>query len=83
LGIILSITRKEIGMAKPKKHPTPSAKPAPVSATITIEEAARYLQVGRNQAYQAAHKGELPVIRIGKRLLVPVAALNRLLGKVA
>ena len=48
-------------------------------ATITIEEAAKRLGIGRNQAYAAASKGQIPTIRIGKRILVPVAALDRLL----
>jgi excisionase family DNA binding protein len=38
--------------------------------TLTIEEAARVLGVGRNKAYEAAHRGEIPTIRIGKRILV-------------
>lgn len=48
-------------------------------ATYTIEESARRLGIGRNQAYEAAHRGEIPTIRIGKRLLVPRAAFDRLL----
>jgi excisionase family DNA binding protein len=53
-------------------------------ATVTIVEAAKRLGIGRNQAYEAAHRGEIPSIRIGKRILVPVAALDRLLnGKAA
>ena len=48
--------------------------------TRTIEEAAKALGIGRNQAYEAARKGELPCIRIGRRLLVPLAALERLLA---
>ena len=48
-------------------------------ATITIEEAAKRLGIGRNQAYEGARKGQIPTIRIGKRILVPVAALERLL----
>ena len=32
-----------------------------------------------NAAYEAARKGEIPVIRIGKRVLVPRLALERLL----
>ena len=47
--------------------------------TVTIEEAARLLGVSRNKAYDAAHRGEIPTIKIGKRLLVPIAALERLL----
>jgi excisionase family DNA binding protein len=49
-------------------------------ATTTIVEAARRLGIGRNQAYEAAHRGEIPVIKIGTRLLVPTKALDRLLG---
>jgi len=48
-------------------------------ATRTIQESARILGIGRNQAYEAAKRGEIPTIRIGKRLLVPMAALDRLL----
>jgi hypothetical protein len=32
-------------------------------------------------AYEAAQRGELPVCRIGRRVLVPRAALLRLLGQ--
>ena len=48
--------------------------------TLTIPEAARVLGIGRTPAYQAAHSGELPTIRIGRRLLVPRAALDHLLS---
>lgn len=56
-----------------------------VRMTRTIEEAAQALGIGRNQAYEAAHKGEIPTVRIGRRILVPVAALDRMLagGKTA
>jgi excisionase family DNA binding protein len=48
-------------------------------ATLTVDEAAGILGVSRNSAYQAAHAGELPVIRIGKRMLVPRLAFERML----
>jgi excisionase family DNA binding protein len=38
--------------------------------TITIDEAGEALGISRGSAYKAARMGELPVIRIGKRLLV-------------
>jgi excisionase family DNA binding protein len=48
---------------------------------MTVPEAGKQLGVGRNQAYQAAKAGQIPTIRIGKRLLVPVSALeNKLLS---
>lgn len=47
--------------------------------TLTITEAAKALGIGRNQGYAAAQRGEIPTIKIGKRLLVPAAALERML----
>ncbi len=48
--------------------------------TYNIEEAGRMLGVGRNQAYEAAKSGQIPTIKIGKRMLVPKAALDRMLA---
>ena len=47
--------------------------------TVTVQEAASISGVGRNKAYEAVRSGEIPAIRIGKRLLVPIVALERLL----
>jgi excisionase family DNA binding protein len=59
--------------------------PSPVEAlegkaTITIEQTARLLGLGRTAAYDAARRGELPTRRLGRRLLVPVPALLEWLG---
>ena len=55
-----------------------------MSATTTIPEAAAMLGVSRNTAYAlAAREGELagvPVIRVGRRLLLPTAPLLDALG---
>jgi excisionase family DNA binding protein len=48
---------------------------------FTLAEAAQQLGISRWLAYEAAHRGELPVCRIGRRLLVPRAALLRLLDQ--
>ncbi|MCA1846511.1 MAG: helix-turn-helix domain-containing protein [Actinobacteria bacterium] len=48
--------------------------------TISVEEAARLLGLGRSAAYEAARRGELPTRRLGRRLLVPVPALLEWLG---
>jgi excisionase family DNA binding protein len=55
-------------------------KARPAAETTTIADAAKRLKIGRNQAYEAAARGEIPVIRIGRRWLVPTAALDRLLA---
>jgi excisionase family DNA binding protein len=44
-----------------------------------VPEAARLLGISKDTAYEAAHRGELPVKMIGRRMLVPRAALLRLL----
>lgn len=48
--------------------------------TLTVDEAARELGIGRTLAFQMARTGELPVIRLGRRVLVPRAALERMLA---
>lgn len=47
--------------------------------TITIDETARRLGICRNSAYEAGKRGELLTIRLGGRILVPVAALEAVL----
>lgn len=49
--------------------------------TYTVEEAAEILGLSRNAAYQAANNGDIPTIRIGKRILVPRAALEKRLAE--
>jgi excisionase family DNA binding protein len=46
---------------------------------LTVPEAARFLRIGRNSVYEAVRRHELPSVRIGRRLLIPKAALQRLL----
>ena len=48
--------------------------------TMSVEEAAVALGIGRTSAYLAARRGELPCLRIGRRLVVPRAAIDRLLA---
>lgn len=48
---------------------------------LTVEEAAKRLKISRPSAYLAIERGEIPVIKIGRRILVPVAALERMLAE--
>ncbi|MGI8727760.1 MAG: helix-turn-helix domain-containing protein [Solirubrobacterales bacterium] len=49
-------------------------------ATITIEQTAQVLGLGRTAAYEAARRGEFPTRRLGRRIVVPVPALLDWLG---
>ena len=49
--------------------------------TLTVREAAVLLGIGRNSAYEGVRRGEIPAIRVGRRLLIPRSALDALLGQ--
>lgn len=48
--------------------------------TISVEQAGELLGVSRRSAYRAAARGQIPTVRIGRRLLVPTQRLLDLLG---
>ena len=50
-------------------------------AAVSVTEAARLLGLSRRSAYRAAAAGELPTVRIGGRILVPVHRLLELLDQ--
>lgn len=54
---------------------------ADLPLTVSVDEAARLLGISRGLAYEAARRGELPTLRLGRRLLVPRARLLELLGE--
>ena len=58
--------------------PDPQMEP-----TVSVERAGEVMGIARGSAYQAVKNGEIPVIRVGRRLLVPTAALLELLGQKA
>lgn len=47
--------------------------------TLRLEEAGRVLGLGRSASYDAARRGEIPVLRFGRRLLVSQVALDAML----
>lgn len=46
---------------------------------FTIAEAAKMLGISLNHAYVMANTGQIPSIKLGRRIMVPAEALNRLL----
>lgn len=47
---------------------------------ISVLDAAKVLGISRSYAYLMANTGELPTVRLGRRILVPVASLRDLAG---
>jgi hypothetical protein len=51
--------------------------------TMSVPEAGRrYFDLSRDGSYRAAERGDIPTIRIGRLLRVPVRAMERLLDGV-
>lgn len=55
--------------------PDPRERP-----TITVPEAGALLGLKQSAAYNAARRGEIPVLRVGRALKVPTARFLRILG---
>ena len=49
-------------------------------ATITVEQTAELLGIGRKTAYESVRRGEIPYLSLGRRRLVPVLQLLALLN---
>ena len=47
--------------------------------TVSVADAARILGISRGSAYRAISAGDLPALRLGRRLVVPTLALRNLL----
>ncbi len=48
---------------------------------LSVPEAAKLLGISRGLAYELARSGRLPALRFGRRLLIPRAALEKMLNE--
>lgn len=48
--------------------------------TMTVEQAAKVLGIGRTTAYELVRTGDIPSVRLGRRIVVPIRLLASLLG---
>ena len=47
---------------------------------LTVDEVAYLLNISRGLAYELVARGELPAIRLGRRIVIPRVAMEELLG---
>lgn len=47
--------------------------------TLTVEEAARLLGISRSLAYELVRDGEIPSLRLRRRIVVPRRAIDAML----
>jgi excisionase family DNA binding protein len=53
----------------------------PQRLTMTVEEASEALGISRSLAYELVRQGEIPSLRLGRRIVVPVRALEDLVKR--
>ena len=53
------------------------------SAVLSVNERAKILRLSRGSAYQGIMTGEIPHIKIGRRILIPRVAIQKLLESAA
>jgi excisionase family DNA binding protein len=61
--------------ARPMEH-----RILPKRMAYSVEEAADLLGISRAKAYAACREGTIPCLRFGKRVVVPAAPFEQMLG---
>jgi excisionase family DNA binding protein len=72
------IESDELHLERRTVRPVIDERP-PQRLTVTIDAATAMLGISRATAYDAVSRGVIPCIRIGRRILIPKVALERLL----
>jgi hypothetical protein len=69
----------------PRRHSAAVVREtAELPATISVPDAGRrYFGMSRNASYDAAARGEIPTVRVGRLLRVPVRAMEAILDRVS
>jgi len=56
--------------------------PRPVPSAVSVDTAGMLLSISRSMAWRIIKSGELRSVRVGKRVLVPMTAINEFLGDI-
>ena len=56
---------------------------APPPLCVTPAEAAQQLHIGRTQMYRMLKNGEVPSVRVGRKILIPIKELEAWLHRAA
>ncbi len=75
--------RSDAPMAEDRNVPCPDPVEPPVVQPLALraEEAAKALGIGKTTLWSMTNRGEIPVVRIGRRVLYPIAALQEYLAR--
>jgi len=73
MGILYTVTFRPVKFILSTMATTDTNNP---KLLLRVSEAAELLSVARSKAYLMVQTGELPSVRLGKSVRIPVAALN-------
>ena len=51
-----------------------------VKMVLTVDDVRKTLGLSRGLVYEAVRRGDIPSVRVGRRILIPKAALEKLLS---
>jgi hypothetical protein len=72
--------RRSGGVARKAARRQKARAPPELPLTLSVPEAGKkYYGLSKNSSYDAVARGDIPVIRVGKLLRVPVRAMERIL----
>ena len=54
---------------------------AMVRSTYTVEECSQLLGLSRSATFEGVHRGDIPHVRVGRRILIPKIAIDRMLNE--
>lgn len=80
LGAVLERLREAPGTLGQVPSAPPTLADGARSAVLSVSEAADTLGISTSLAYRLVGRGELPSVRLGRRLVVPRAAIDRVLA---
>lgn len=61
--------------------PSPTEARPTQRLTFTVDEVAVALGISRSSAYECAKRGDIPTVRLGRRIVIPRRAVLELLGE--
>jgi excisionase family DNA binding protein len=76
----MRIQRAEQGQEERGAQRATGARPTE-RLTLTVDEVALALGISRSSAYECAKRGDIPTVRLGRRIVVPRRAVLELLGE--
>ncbi len=75
------MTKRRTRLNQPTIDNRPPSRSATTARTMTVTDAAIALGISRSSAYECVRTGDLPALRLGGRIIVPIQAIDEMLER--